>query len=704
MLLENALYRIEIESTHGCIVDVVDKAGGYSLIGEPRLAENFRLLLPQPGMQANYLLGAEQTLTTWTQQEDGLRLRWDGPLTNAQDTFDLSVAMDIAFVDAAIEFRCTVENRTTCSLAEVWYPILGGMTGLGPEETRAQTVVVVPHYYSQWVRQLFHTFGTGECLGVDGGEHRFNYPGNMSMPWVSLHHPQQQRGLFSMVADPTPRCKLLRFGFYPGTAHDRVDGDWPDAAEVDGAPVGLSLNWVMLPYTPPGETFTGPPVVVGAHAGGWQEAALQYRTWFAGSFGVRPPAADWLTEHTATLDTMFMLPEDTINLTFRDMPAWAQKAKDHGVSAVLVSGWQVGGHDRGYPCYEPEPRLGSWEELAEGIRACHQLGVRVMFFVNVQPVDVSTDWYRRELRQYRILDPWGDDYGHAGYGMGTLSARSGLTDVGMVSLSPGIPAVRELFVRQMRRLAEIGADGVHIDKFINPGLDFNPLLTGSSDTADWCGSLQVVEEMLAACHAVNPEFAFSYEGWFDRLMSYSGVMWWAPPEHSVMQVTFPEWRPHAGITQPYAFNTVNLAVLHGHHLLVGPRNYQSGMDFSPMQALNAYIGEVTRIRAGVVDTVLCGELLDASEPLFAREPPALRLGGAFACDPHARWSVFRDPQRDQCTAVLANLGRDPLDVVVESLHGADGRCMLYQPFAAVKEINLPHTFHIPSERVAFVSW
>lgn len=79
----------------------------------------------------------------------------------------------------------------------------------------------------------------------------------------------------------------------------------------------------------------------------------------------------------------------------------------YDVKSVLISGWNKGGHDNLYPYYEPDERLGTWEELEAGIRKCHEMGLKVYFFVNFQPVDNDTDWYRRELHQYCIMDPWG---------------------------------------------------------------------------------------------------------------------------------------------------------------------------------------------------------------------------------------------------------------------------------------------------------
>jgi hypothetical protein len=62
--------------------------------------------------------------------------------------------------------------------------------------------------------------------------------------------------------------------------------------------------------------------------------------------------------------TMFMLPEGTINYTFKDIPRWAKAAKDAGINAVQISGWQRGGHDNGYPnARSPkEGRMGKADE------------------------------------------------------------------------------------------------------------------------------------------------------------------------------------------------------------------------------------------------------------------------------------------------------------------------------------------------------
>ena len=76
-------------------------------------------------------------------------------------------------------------------------------------------------------------------------------------------------------------------------------------------------------------------------------------------------------------EELVMLPEGNINYRFHQIPQLARDGLKYGVAALQIAGWQRGGHDNGYPYYEPDPRLGTWAELEEAIRQCHAMGVRV---------------------------------------------------------------------------------------------------------------------------------------------------------------------------------------------------------------------------------------------------------------------------------------------------------------------------------------
>lgn len=695
LVLENDLYLLEFDADHGALVHLRDKVGGCEVITEPRLSDSFRLLLPMPDMHAHYVLGNQQKLSSGDVTGSRAVLRWDGPLSSPQGQFDISVALNVELAGDTVVFQMQVTNRSSLVLTEVWQAMVGGMTGLGDDDSaRRQTRAMIPVGQGTWDRDLFANFGTRECLGVTHAEHHFAYPLQLSMPWLCLHNPKTGQALYCAALERAPRTKLIRLALMPGVAHERKGSDWLRPDEVDGEPIGVTMNWVNIPHTPPGQTFVGPQIVMQCHAGNWRQSAGLYRRWFDSQFPVVDSRQQWIRRETAYLDTMFLLPEDNVNVTFAQMPQWAAAAKRAGLRALLVSGWHRGGHDRGYPMYEPDPRLGTYEQLREGIEQCHRLGMKVFFFVNFDPVDEGTQWYQTEGKKYTTLDWRGFDFGPYGWGMGTLSARAYITRTGLVNCNPLHKGFRDLLVDFFRKLAEIGADGLHVDKLIVYNADYNPRLGVSPDQAMGEGELACLSQVLEACRKVNPEFCISFEGWWDRLLSYGDVAWWGSPEESALKTAFPQFTTCVGVTQPGDFNVINYAALRGQSLLIGPGHYTQGADFAPMRRVIEYAAEVTRIRNALLDDVSRAAIADKGE---------LLVSGQFASDPNAAWSVFRNTSTGRRTAILVNAGSAALRVSdTQFLPPCVRRATLYRPFQPAEAVALPTELIIESERLAIL--
>src|SRR5688500_5688775 len=182
MQLENDAVRVRLNPQTGAVTSLVNKTTGSDLIAEPRLAENFRLLLPVPDLDANYIDGLAQqpSRAAATRDDQGYALHWDGPLTNARGAFDLAVTLRVELDGPALRFSCRVRNGTPHELAEVWYAMVGGMRGLGEGEAAKETQVLVAYNNrAGWSQKLFADFGNsrGQTLGVLGAEHSWSYPG-----------------------------------------------------------------------------------------------------------------------------------------------------------------------------------------------------------------------------------------------------------------------------------------------------------------------------------------------------------------------------------------------------------------------------------------------------------------------------------------------------------------------------------------------
>ena len=243
----------------------------------------------------------------------------------------------------------------------------------------------------------------------------------------------------------------------------------------------------------------------------------------------------------------------------------------------------------------------------------------------------------------------------------------------------------------MRKLAEIGADGIHIDKCHPLPLDFTPGRDGGPDSSAWEGTLRCIEEMLETCRAVNPDFALSVESNWDRMLSYTDVIWWAAlGRRSSMKDTFPQWMPTGSVNQPFSYNVVNLLVWQGYAMLVGPGHYTTSMGDPLWRPLSTYIKEVQRIRQNLKDMLFLGERL---------ETEAVVVGGPFAEHEDARWSTFRDSKTGKRACVLVNLSDESLEADSVALaDNADGVVLMCQPFEPDQTTRFPVTIIIPPER------
>ena len=704
--LDSALYVVEVDPVSGVIRRIYDKAGDVELITEPRLAGNFQLLTLTAGREKDRISGNDQTLTSFDQEDDTLRLTWDGPLVGESGaSYEIAVEMQITFVNSQIEFRLHFDNRTPRTVSEVWYPIVGGISGMGD---RADTRSTLPETQNRLDWYLATAIDDDErnAEGVSEIKRNYGYDERAApnshgtgTPWVDIYNVKTERALYFASHDTICRAQALRFEKRPGIA--------PDGGPDPSSPIGY-MHSIYYPYVRPNETFDGPPVVFRFHEGDWHEGAKIFYKWFASQFKIRDPREDWLRQEMAYQSAMFMFPEaEQIHWRFSDIPRWAKGAKDHGVNAVHVAGWMEGGHYADQPTYRPDPRLGTWEELAEAIRQCHQMGVKVIFFVNMFPLCMDLDWYDQELYKYRAINEHGEWYRDQCAGCGTVYGRLITARVNPWKLgrhrmttngSIGIPQFRELLVSQYKKLAEVGADGLHVDQFGSYGFDFNPLLELSPDSAVAEGLLKCMQETLQACREVNPDFSVSMEsGGWDRALEHGNVVWaWIPNfarDHyvsNIMKYTFPEWVDSCAIFQPYDYNVVNNAVRYGFYLHIAFRNWTSHMGDELYKPLSSYIKEVQRIREELKETIYMGEYLD-------------NLEADVEVSEDMRYGVHRNTESGQRAVVAINFDTEPHDLSVMSFEGnTGGSVYIYEPFKERVEGRLPLSLVVPGERLAIV--
>jgi hypothetical protein len=661
-VLENEHLRIEVDRGSGAIARILDRAGQIHLGPPPGLADVFRLVLRGADKKDRLILGRSQKLTKVTKAGGTLDLAWSGPLGDTEGgTHRLPVRMEIRLAGPSLEFRLFLQNDTPHKVIEVWYPLVGGLAGIGRGPQGGDTSVMLPT-----------ASPTIKGLATPLGELALHYPGQMNMSYSSVFSAKANRALYFASHDAVARLKYYRFF---------------EQSSPAGKDVFACIQHAL--HTPPGKTFEGSPVVLRFHEGTWTEAGPIYREWFTRTFGLMDPARSWIRRHSFVQDTMFLLPEGTLNYTFKDIPRWAADARDHGVTAVLVSGWHRGGHDNGYPHYEPDPRLGTYDDLRRGLEACHKMGVRVYFFVNYQPAMIESEWFKKELHQYVEMREDGG-YGATGWGMGTLWARMGHPKP-MTWVDPSFPAYRDALLRQFLKLVEAGADGVHVDKMFPTPMNFNPRCELGPDTSTWEGAIRLTRMLLERGRKINPDFAMSFECNWDRMLEFGNAIWWVGNMSAVRSV-FPEMVETRGITSPYDYLGVNNAVRLSQVGLLGPLNYSRSVGWEPWKGLAGYLREVKRIQDSLSEAVFFGEVLGQSGIDLGHEP-------GFGVE----YNVFRSLKSGRRVCILTNSGMEDQRQAIRAFGGnAGGSVRIHVPFACPCDAAVPLSVTVPAERIVFV--
>jgi hypothetical protein len=663
IVLENDRVSLEMDPGFGTITRILDKASHIELVPAPSLAENFRLRLIMPNRKEVTILGKDQKLSSVRHPSDGLVLNWNGPLHDAAGAeYQLAVRMEVRARGNALEFGLHVDNRTDGKVREAWYPLIGGLTKFGAPGQPADGVI--------WAST---STPITKKIVLPFGEMTVAYPGQANMSFTCIQSARANKSLYFASHDKIARFKCYRF-------QEHAD----DAAKDVFACIRHH------PFTPPGKAFDGSTIVLRVVDGDWREAGRIYREFFISTFGLADPQTDWIRRQSFFLMTMFMLPEGTINYTFQDIPRWAKVAKDHGVNAVQISGWQVGGHDNGYPYYVPDPRLGTWKDLEAGVRACHEMGLKVFFFVNYQPMMTGSDWYKNELHKYREWNADGGLTWNIGWGMGTVWARMGHPKLETWA-DLGFPQYRKLIVDQFEALAKIGADGVHVDKMFPAIISYNPDSPMSPDTSTWEGAILLSQEVLAACRKHNPDWSMSFECYWDRMLQFGGCTWWVGNQRITRSI-FPENAETLAIRNAYDTLGVNNAVRNGHHVMIAPKEFSRGMDWKPFEGLSDYIRDVKAIQDKLLETVFLGEVL-GHEGILLKDQPARGI----------EYNVFRNRQTALRACILTNASRKPYAQKLKGFERAGSSSVrIHQPTRASYIVNLPASITIPAEEIVFI--
>lgn len=649
----------------GAINSLLDKKSGRALtMSDGSGVQGFSLLV-KTGDKVRQIHGSQQNKPAISVQENRCRMVWNPPLSDdGGETHDIAVTANYELAEDAVTVTVQSENYSEAVILEVRYPQVPGLAGFRAEGDGAPG--------------RLEPIPGAPALNVPFNAVHVNYPGGLNMGFVTAVNDAWGRGFYMGAHDGVARLKQWRF----------------EAVGPEGAPE-IAASLTHFPHSQTGQLFTGAPWVLAFHDGGWVDGGQRYRDWFVKTFGIRPRKDDWIRDKHFYQMIMMMLPEGNINYRFEDVPDLARQGLAYGVDSLQLAGWQRGGHDNGYPYYEPDPRLGTWEDVEKAIRACHDLGVRIYFFANIHCAMQDLDWFKEELHRYVSLNAQGKTNWIGYWGMGTVGSRLAYTVPSMAFVDVNFPGIADPTAGYFRKLAALGADGLHIDKCFPNALEYNPgvvELGRSPDAAPWQGALDLVARIDRECRAVKPDFAISFECNWDRFLSYGTATWWAGNMSTARKV-FPELTETVGHYWPYDLFGINTAVREGWAVMLSPHKFNRGMGYEPWKRMSTYVAEAKRICDQYADTIFLGERLYGKGVLFGQAP----LPGSIA------WEAWRNPADGRQAVVFTNTARNALPVSVTGFEGGTTAIVrIITPFSEARRTALPADVLIPGEQFALV--
>ncbi len=692
-VVETPVCTLRLNPRNGNLIGLAWKNPAVEIIQEPALGENFWIRFPRPDYEANYFSSGEQAVSRIEKTANGVTCVYE-TLRNVRETLNVAVRYHIRVAGEHLEFSMEVENPTDFPLAEVLFGVIGGQQGLGRRE---DTESLVPGANSNRLPHIFTNFHAGGYgggnLGIRYDAAAFTYPGNLQMGWIEFFNRKENLGLYYANHDSESRLSGLCFELRPYSKSAVVADNWPTPADVPaGEPIGLTMGWLKFPYLKHG-TFRSGPVALRVHRGDWHEGSQFYRAWFDQHFPVKRPPS-WLRKEMAWQSVIISNCEDVIVWKFKDLPRLAADAKKYGVTTFEILGWDMGGIDRGYPEYRPDPRLGTHEEFRQALADMKKLGVHPLIFANIQFSDTAIPQFNEKFRRYASNGLWAEDLHLSGWGEGTISGRMGLTRHNMTAISPAHPEFRDFLLQQFVQLVKDGADGLQLDKTNFTGvLDFNPRLPTSPDKSFTQELLSCFKEILRQCRQANPDFALASEIWWDRSFQYVDVSYTRmngiDMNSTALRYTFPEWIPTICAESPGDFNVMNNGMRYGMVWAVQPRHYNDSMDEKLTRPLSRYVRELIRIRGKHKDILFFGRFRDT-------------MGAEVKAGANVRYSVFEGMAKPGKACVVVNFGNEEAEAEVDWSGGEGRRVEILVPFQPDGIGHLPARIQLPPRTCAVI--
>jgi hypothetical protein len=585
--LENDALRLAFARETGALVGFTDKLTAWEVINRPYLGLSFQLLLPLPNRRNNPVYGEKQRVSAVDIADYGqsVAFTWESVTSAYGGEHPIQLSLSVNLAEAQAIFALSIDNRSEYVVETVHCPYFGDIQ----RPPGAEAFEAFHYGYAEAVqRSLYPTFEN--TLGYYGFDYPVQYgpdswrSGAPAVPYILLRSRDQ--GLYVGVNESSSELVAWHNELRPGY-DSAIDSRVPTTPSISGLDVATRFAAIHLPYIQPGESRALTPIAVQPFQGGWQQGVDVYKRWRQ-SWMTTPEVPEWARQPHAWWQLHINSPEDELRIPFSELGQIGEEAARHGVKAIQLVGWNDGGQDQGNPSHDPDPRLGTFDELKEAIAQVQCCGVKLIIFAKFTWADRATERFRQDLHRLAVKDPYGDYYHYNGYQYHTATQALNINTKRLIPMCFGSDEYFEVGAGEFQKVLDLGADGILYDE----NQHHSPALLCFDESHGhrlgfpvFSRDNEFQQHLETMSREVNPDFLYAGEGIYDWQFAAYHLSYhrsWDKQHIPLSRYMLPHMPLMTAISGFNDRNMINQCLLYRYIISYEPYNFKGRLDDFPL--------------------------------------------------------------------------------------------------------------------------
>ena len=648
-VFDNGVMNAAVDLGDGRLTGLQSNVTGWSVISDPAYGCSLEMRLKFPD-------GKRKGVDASSLKDPKVKVRgnkvvflWDR-LTVGGEAVDVTFEGTVEMTPDGLVYAGKLKNRTDAVVEQLTWPFIGEVTI--PDGTEKMLFQYMN--YTQ--------FNTDELYPREAGVGWSNLPEHA---FTLVHNGKEGLYLSSMDHEFKEyiRCQ---YEVIPTSGYASFAGQ-PDSksGNAERKLMRTRIRAARMLYLQPGSSCELVPFTVSIYKGDWHKGADIYKKWRSSWFR-EVPRAEWASKVNSWQQIQINGTGGRINFRFKDLYSYIDDCVKYGVDAIQLTGWTKGGQDSGLPSHDPDPRLGTFEELKAAIAYAEAKGVKILLFTKFPWVDLTTEYYAEYL-PHLVLDESLDTCIHPGYNYYTYTQLEGVSTHRFGIFCDMDARLRKKLCGEFRKVLDLGAPGMVFDENQHHA---GAMLCFSSDHGhkvpgfNYRGALLLARDFYGMCKRQNPDFLMVGEGCYDIQSQYYATYTRADYSHEpVLRYLDSDIPIACAVIDHYDLNHVNMCAALRYSICYEVRNFKGRLSEFPRVV--GYGRKVDDLRKRYSDFLWDGEFLDTQ--------------GADVTGDNIRHTVFVNRKTGKKAVVLYNVDINNSNTAHVTIDGSSSALLYATP-------------------------